>query len=77
MNITISNEENGFTFKKTRSRYLAETMTNADYRDNLALLTNTPTQAKFILNSEAGSKRHRPLCKHSSCVLNKIELCPL
>ena len=34
---------NGFTFKNPRCRwYPAETMTDADYADDLALLTNTP-----------------------------------
>ena len=38
--------------KKTRSRrYATETITDADFADNLALLTNTPAQAEFILHS--------------------------
>ena len=37
-------KQNGFTFKKTRSRlYLSET--DADYGDDQALLLNTPAQA--------------------------------
>ena len=35
----------GFTFKKKRNRwYPAETITDADYADNLAHLTSTPTE---------------------------------
>ena len=35
-------KENGFTLKKARSRqYSAETITDADYADDLALLLNS------------------------------------
>ena len=35
-----------------RSRqYFAETIMDADYTDDLTLLANTPTQAKFLLHS--------------------------
>ena len=45
-------KENGFTLKKARSRWHpAETITDADYADDIALLANTPTQAKFLLHS--------------------------
>ena len=45
-------KENGFTLKKTRSRqYLAETMTDADYADDLALLANTSAKVKSLLYS--------------------------
>ena len=38
--------------KKTRIRqYPAETMTNTDYADNIALLANAPTQAESLLHS--------------------------
>ena len=38
--------------KKTRSRrYPAETVTNADYEDARALLSNTQTQDEFLLQS--------------------------
>ena len=40
--------------KKLEARnrwYPAETITNADYTDGLALLANTPTQAKSLLHS--------------------------
>ena len=43
---------NGFTSQKARSgRYPAETIIVADYADDLALLANTPAQAKFLLYS--------------------------
>ena len=38
--------------KKERSRrYTAQTITDADYADNMALLVNTPTQAETLLHS--------------------------
>ena len=49
-------KENGFTLKKKKKKkkksrwYCIETMTDADYTDDLALLTNTPTQAKYMLH---------------------------
>ena len=51
-------KENGFTLKKTRSRqYPAETMTDADYTDDLVLLTSTPVQAKSQLHSLEQAER--------------------
>ena len=45
-------KENGFTLKETRSRrYPIETMTDAHYADDLALLANTPDQAELQLHS--------------------------
>ena len=45
-------KENGFTLEKARSRrYPAQTITNADYIDEVALLANTPTQVKSLLHS--------------------------
>ena len=41
-------KENGFTLKKTSRQYPAETMTEADYTNDLALLTNTTDQAKSL-----------------------------
>ena len=57
-------KESGFPLKKLRSRqYTAETMTNADYSDDLTLLVNTPAQAKsLLLRLEQASG--------GSCVLN-------
>ena len=44
-------KENGITLKKARRRqYLAETIMDIDYADYIALLANTPTQAKSLLH---------------------------
>ena len=44
--------ENGFELIKRRSkRYLAKTIMDADYADDLALLVNTPNQAETLLHS--------------------------
>ena len=45
-------KENGFKLTKERSRrYPAKTITNADYADDIALLTNAPAQAETQLHS--------------------------
>ena len=45
-------KENNFTLAKTRSkRYLAQTITDAHYADNIELLANTPAQDKSLLKS--------------------------
>ena len=45
-------KENSFTLKKISKRwYPTETMTDADYADDLALLANTPAQAESLLHS--------------------------
>ena len=45
-------KENVFTLKKARSRrYLAETITDADYDNDIVLSANTPTQAENLLHS--------------------------
>ena len=42
---------NGFTLKMARSRrYPAETITDADYADNIMLLSNTSTQSECLLH---------------------------
>ena len=44
--------ENGFELTKKRSRrYPAKTITDADYADDIAILANTPNQAKKLLHS--------------------------
>ena len=44
--------ENGFVLIKKRSRrYLAKTITDADYADDIELLANTPNQAETLLHS--------------------------
>ena len=46
-------KENSFTLAKARSRwYLAQTITDADYADDIVLLVNTPTQAESLLHSQ-------------------------
>ena len=46
--------ENDLTRKKTRSRrYSTQTITDADYTDDIALLANTPSQADSLLHSLA------------------------
>ena len=51
-------KENGFKLAKERSRrYPAQTITNKDYTDDIALPANTPAQAEYLLYSldrEAG-----------------------
>ena len=53
--VSISYDDNHYTTGTsitTRSRrYSAETITGTDYADDLALLANTPTQAKSLLHS--------------------------
>ena len=37
--------------KERSRRYLAQSITDADYADDIALLANTPTQAESLLHS--------------------------
>ena len=56
-------KENGFTLKMARSRrYPGEPITDADYTDDIVLLTNTPTQAESLLPAP-GRRRHWPPCE--------------
>ena len=44
-------KENGFKLAKEISRtYPAQTITDADYANDIVLMANTPTQAKIQLN---------------------------
>ena len=44
--------EHGFELTKKRSRrYLAKTITDTNYADDIALLANTPNQAERLLHS--------------------------
>ena len=55
--------ENGFELKKKRSRrYPAKTITNADYANDIALLANTPNQAKTLLHSLASIHTKLNIC---------------
>ena len=45
-------KENGFKLTKERSRrYPTQTIMDADYADDIALLANTPAQAETLLHS--------------------------
>ena len=45
-------KENGFKLtKERRRRYPAQTITDADSADDIALLANAPAQAKTLLQS--------------------------
>ena len=45
-------KDNGFKLAKKRiRRYPAQTITDADYADDLAFLENTPIQAEILLHS--------------------------
>ena len=45
-------KDNGFQLTKERSRrYPAHTITDADYADDIALLSNTPAQTETLLHS--------------------------
>ena len=45
-------KENGFKLAKERSRrYSAQTITDADNADDIALLANTPAQTESLLHS--------------------------
>ena len=45
-------KENGFKLTEERSRrYATQTITDADYTDDIALLVNTPAQAETQVNS--------------------------
>ena len=49
-------KENGFKLTKERSRrYTAQTITDADYADNIALLVNTPARVENLLHSLEGA----------------------
>ena len=49
--------ENGFTLAKARSRrYSAQAITDPDYADDIAVLTNSPTQAESV----RGGRWHSP-----------------
>ena len=45
-------KDNGFKLTKERSgRYTAQTITDADYADDIAILANTPAQEETLLHS--------------------------
>ena len=51
-NLEVLRKDNGFKLTKERSRiYSAQTITEADYDVDIALLANTPAQAKTLLHN--------------------------
>ena len=49
---TVSLDRNSFKLTKERSRrYPAQTIMDADYTDDIALLANSPARAKTLLHS--------------------------
>ena len=74
-------KENSFTLAKARSRqYPTHTIMDTDYIDDIALLANTPAQAKSLLKSlkrAAGSiDLHVKADKQSSCAFIKEATSP-
>ena len=62
-------KENGFILKKGRSRrYPAQTITDAEDADDMALLANTPTQAESLLHRLEQAARNISL--HVNAKLN-------
>ena len=75
-NVDRSDEKNGFTLKKKKAEsrwYSAQTITDADYADDIVLLADTPTQAESLLHSleQAVLASTWMQAKQSTCVLNK------
>ena len=69
-------KENGFPLVKERSRrYPAQTITDADNADNIALLGNTPAQTESLLHKSGKSSIwYRPPCErrqNNTCALIK------
>ena len=44
-------KENGLKKKARSKQYFSQTIMDGDYAGDIALLANTPTQAKFLLHS--------------------------
>ena len=52
MSIDTMNKKNGFKLAKERNRrYPAQTITDGDYTDDIALLANTPAQVETLPHS--------------------------
>ena len=66
-------KENGFKLSKERSRrYPAQTITDADNADDIALLTNAPAQAETLLRAAAGISLHVNAHKTEYMCFNQI-----
>ena len=72
-------KENDFTLKKARNRrYPTESLTDIDYADDVALLTNRPVHAEFQLHSLQQAAGGIDLYVHANkTVLNRKEPFPL
>ena len=75
-------KENVFKLTKERSRrYLAKTITDADYADDIALLTNAPAQAETLLynleQAATGIDLHVNAHKWNICTVIKQATSPL
>ena len=59
-------KENGFTLTNVSSRrYSAQTITDVDYSDDIALLANTPAQAESLLHSLEREAGGLALCENA------------
>ena len=58
-------KENDFMQKARIRKYLTETMTDADYADDLVLLANTPTQAESLQKGLEQAARYISLYANS------------
>ena len=76
--------ENGFELTKKRSRrYPAKTITDADYADDIAILANTPNQAKTLQHSleravagiclHVNARKTEYMCFHQSGNISTLE----
>ena len=72
-------KENGFELTKKRSRrYLATTITDADYADDIAILANTPDQAETLLHSlERAAASIEYMCYNQTGDISTLEGTPL
>ena len=67
-------KENGFNLSKERSRrYPTQTITNAEYADDMGLLANAPTQTETQLQEQASMSMHT---KWNVCALIKQAASP-
>ena len=70
-------KDNGFKLTKESRRYLAQTITEADYADDIALLANTPTKAESQLHSLELADKTEYMCfnqRGDICTLNGSSL---
>ena len=68
-------KENGFTLEKISRQYLSQTVTDADYADDIAFQANIPAQAESLLHSleqaAGGIGLHRNADKTEYMFLNQ------